>query len=387
MLSLLLQFSTAVLGQHVLERDIDSVGSFFVLVLVFHTQKHILLTVRRGMSQMSFSTMFEQKREFFISLGVLSLLGLLYVLFGASRWAVEPIQSATRFCEDISTGLIKEPMNTLSNLTYVFVGLVILWNMPSHQEKAANPMLERGVYPILFAAGSMYIGIGSFAMHGTNTNWGTSMDWTGMLFFISFPVYYNLSRQYQWSDRTFLSVFFTMFVLTALLDTYAANNNHVLMDNFSGSHKLRLSSITRDYMWSLYIGVWIIQEAQNLSQNRITWMISLPLIACVTLSVGVPYMQIVILCLMFVGIALYLHFQSGQALTRQPSPHLWFGVACYVVANIVWRYGRDGEAACNPDTLFQFHAMWHILTGFSVYFFYRYFTTESGSVERLDAEQ
>ena len=293
---------------------------------------------------MSFSTMFEQKREFFISLGVLSLLGLLYVLFGASRWAVEPIQSATRFCEDISTGLIKEPMNTLSNLTYVFVGLVILWNMPSHQEKAANPMLERGVYPILFAAGSMYIGIGSFAMHGTNTNWGTSMDWTGMLFFISFPVYYNLSRQYQWSDRTFLSVFFTMFVLTALLDTYAANNNHVLMDNFSGSHKLRLSSITRDYMWSLYIGVWIIQEAQNLSQNRITWMISLPLIACVTLSVGVPYMQIVILCLMFVGIALYLHFQSGQALTRQPSPHLWFGVACYVVANIVWRYGRDGEA-------------------------------------------
>ena len=156
------------------------------------------------MSKMSFSTMFEQKREFFISLGVLSLLVLMYVLFGASRWAVEPIQSATQFCEDISTGLIKEPMNTLSNLTYVFVGLVILWNMPSHQEKAANPMLERGVYPILFAAGSMYIGIGSFAMHGTNTNWGTSMDWTGMLFFISFPVYYNLSRQYRWSDRTFL---------------------------------------------------------------------------------------------------------------------------------------------------------------------------------------
>ena len=76
--------------------------------------------------------MFEQKREFAISFGVLSLLGLMYVLFGASRWAVEPIQSATRFCEDISTGLIKEPMNTLSNLTYVFVGLVILWNMPSH---------------------------------------------------------------------------------------------------------------------------------------------------------------------------------------------------------------------------------------------------------------
>jgi hypothetical protein len=336
------------------------------------------------MSKISFSTMFDEKREFFISLGVLSILGLMYSVLGASRWAVEPIESATRFCENISGGLIKEPMNTLSNLTYVFVGLVILWNMPSHQERAANPMLERGVYPILFAAGSMYIGIGSFAMHGTNTNWGTSMDWTGMLFFISFPVYYNLSRQYRWSDRTFLSVFFAIFAFTAVLDTYAANNNIVLIENFSGSHRLRLSNITRDYMWSLYIGVWIIQEAQNLSQNRLTWMISLPLIACVTLSVGVPFMQIVILCLMFIAIALYLHFQSGQTITRQASPHLWIGVACYVVANIVWRYGRDGEAACNPDALFQFHAMWHLLTGLAVYFFYRYFTTEAEVNRPLD---
>lgn len=338
------------------------------------------------MSNRFSSQMLEEKREFLISLAALSLLAIMYAAFGASRWAVEPIESATRFCENISDGLIKEPMNTLSNLTYVFVGLAILWKMPTHHEKASNPMLERGMYPILFATGSMYIGIGSFAMHGTNTNWGTSMDWTGMLFFISFPVYYNLSRQYQWSDRFFLGFFFTVFVFTAVLDTFAANNNIVLIDNFSGTHKLRLSSITRDYMWSLYIGVWIIQEAQNLTQNRLVWMVGLPLVACVTLSVGAPFMQIAILCVMFVVAAIVLHYRSGQPLARQATPSLWIGLVCYLVANIVWRYGRDGEAACNPDTLFQFHAMWHILTGLSVYFFYLYFTTESVLKEVADEQ-
>ena len=345
--------------------------------VLFNTQNEILLRCRRAMTKQSFSTLFEQKREFVVSIGILVLLATMYAILGASTWAVEPIESATNFCEGISDGLIKEPMNTLSNLTYVFVGLVVLWNLPTTREKARNPMLERSVYPILFATGSIYIGVGSFAMHGTNTNWGTSMDWTGMLFFISFPVYYNLSRQYRWSDRFFLTVFFCVFVLTALLDTFAANNNVTLIENFSGSRDLRLSSITRDYLWSLYIGVWLIQEAKNLSGNQLSWMIGVPLVACITLSVGAPTMQIILLCLMFIGIALALHFNPGQTLLRKAQPDLWIGFGCYIVGNIVWRYGRSGEAACNPDSLFQYHAVWHILTGASLYFFYRYFRTET----------
>jgi hypothetical protein len=189
-------------------------------------------------------------------------------------------------------------------------------------------------------------------------------------------VYYNLSRQYRWSDRLFLGVFFIVFLLTALLDTYAANNNLVLIENFSGDKKLRLSSITRDYLWSLYIGVWIIQEAKNISGNSLQWMIGLPLFACVTLSVGAPIMQIIVLCLMFAGLAALLHFNPGQHLVRQANPSLWIGLACYIVANVVWRLGRNGEAMCNPESLFQYHALWHLLTGLAVYFFYRYFTTE-----------
>ena len=329
------------------------------------------------MSQKPLRGIFEEKKPFLYAFGVLLLLSVLYIVVGSSSWAVDPIESPTQFCEDISDGLVKEPMNALSNFTYIIVGLVILWNLPSANVRGSNPMLEHGMYPILYAAGSIYIGIGSFAMHGTNTNWGTSMDWTGMLFFISFPVYYNLSRQYAWTDRFFITLFFIVFILTAILDTYAANNNLVLIENFSDDRKLKLSQITRDYMWSLYIGTWIIQEAKNLSNNRLVWMISLPVFACVTLSVGAPALQIIILCVIFTVIAILLHFNSGQELIRKSSPNLWIGLGFYVLGNVVWRFGREGESACNPDSLFQYHALWHLFTGLAVYYFYRYFLTEN----------
>tara|TARA_B100001093_G_scaffold182867_1_gene175460 strand:- start:3174 stop:4163 length:990 start_codon:yes stop_codon:yes gene_type:complete len=325
--------------------------------------------------------MIEEKKPFFYAFGVLLLLTVLYIVVGASTWAVDPIESPTRFCEEISDGLVKEPINAISNFTYIIVGLIILWNLPSQNVRGSNPMLEHGMYPILYAAGSMYIGIGSFAMHGTNTNWGTSMDWTGMLFFISFPVYYNLSRQYAWSDRFFITLFFIIFIFTAILDTFAANNNLVLIENFSDGRKLKLSQITRDYMWSLYIGTWIIQETKNLTKNRLGWMIFLPLFACVTLSVGAPSLQIIILCLMFIVIATLLHFNVGQELVRKSSPDLWIGLAFYVLGNVVWRFGREGESACNPDSLFQYHALWHLFTGLAVYYFYRYFLTENTQEE------
>lgn len=333
------------------------------------------------MSERSLRDMFEEKKPFFYAFGVLILLTVLYVVVGASTWAVDPIESPTRFCEEISDGLVKEPINAISNFTYIIVGLIILWNLPSQNVRGSNPMLEHGMYPILYAAGSMYIGIGSFAMHGTNTNWGTSMDWTGMLFFISFPVYYNLSRQYAWSDRFFITLFFIIFIFTAILDTFAANNNLVLIENFSDGRKLKLSQITRDYMWSLYIGTWIIQETKNLTKNRLGWMIFLPLFACVTLSVGAPSLQIIILCLMFIVIATLLHFNVGQELIRKSSPDLWIGLAFYVLGNVVWRFGREGESACNPDSLFQYHALWHLFTGLAVYYFYRYFLTENTQEE------
>ena len=47
-----------------------------------------------------------EKRAFFISLGVVVFLACMYGILGSTRWADAPIESATKFCEGISDGLV-----------------------------------------------------------------------------------------------------------------------------------------------------------------------------------------------------------------------------------------------------------------------------------------
>ena len=63
----------------------------------------------------------------------------------------------------------------------------------------------------------------------------------------------------------------------------------------------------------------------------------------------------------------------------------WCGFCFFVLCIIVWRFGSGGESACNPDSLFQYHALWHLFTGLAVYYFYRYFLTENAQ-QSVNAE-
>lgn len=323
----------------------------------------------------------KQRREFVSALGILGVLALLYIILGNIMWGANPSITLTNFCEKVGTGIIKEPMNTFSNLAYVLVGLVILWQLPSLQKEGDNPMNSRGVFPVIYAAGSIYIGVGSFAMHGTNTNWGANMDWSGMLFFISFPIYYNLSRNYSWTDRKFIKVFASIFIVTALLDVLSSSTNIILIKDYSGTDDLTLSGIIRDYLWSFYIGIWIIQEVKNLTNNNLLWMVAMPIIACIGLSTTAPTIQIVVLSIIFALIAYVLNYYQGTLISRSHYPYLWIGVGSYVLGNVVWRYGRNGMDACIPEAMFQYHALWHLLTAVSVYAFYRYFVSEKAQFQ------
>ena len=53
----------------------------------------------------------------------------------------------------------------------------------------------------------MLLGMGSFAMHGFNTGWGGWLDVTGMIMYISMPVFYNFSRFLRWSETEFISYY------------------------------------------------------------------------------------------------------------------------------------------------------------------------------------
>lgn len=68
-------------------------------------------------------------------------------------------------CEDISTGLIAQPVNTYTSLAYVAVAVWIVWwaarVLPRHHRSAAG----------LYAVNVALIGLGSVAFHGPMPSW------------------------------------------------------------------------------------------------------------------------------------------------------------------------------------------------------------------------
>ena len=91
----------------------------------------------------------------------------------------------------------------------------------------------------MYAISCVAVGMGSFAMHGFNTGWGGWLDVTGMIMYISMPVFYNFSRFLRWSETEFISYYlFANAIFAFLLWQY--------------------SLLT--FLWGALIGIWLSQE-------------------------------------------------------------------------------------------------------------------------------
>ena len=63
---------------------------------------------------------------------------------------------------------------------------------------------------------------------------------------------------------------------------------------------------------------------------------------------------------------------------RQYYPWFLFGMGTYFIAFTIWLTGRPSHPWCNPDSVFQAHALWHLLSALATWFFFKYFRTERG---------
>ena len=70
---------------------------------------------------------------FLVSFFTLSALGVIQ-----ESVATELFGQASRWCETLSDGLFREPVNTLSNLGFMVVGLYIFWVISNEDVKANN---------------------------------------------------------------------------------------------------------------------------------------------------------------------------------------------------------------------------------------------------------
>jgi hypothetical protein len=285
------------------------------------------------------------------------------------------------WCESFVPGLFLEPVNTLTNLAFVVVGLLILHRTDQQENSDQNGFTRGGVIPVIYAGAVISIGLGSFAMHGTRTVLGAFFDWSGMLVFILFPVLYRLRSFLGWTDEIFVRNHIILSLLVLGIEFFRNSDDIVGM-----GEGLRRFGFFRDFVWAECIGLWIIFEMRIFlertsfgSIERVFILSVAPItLALLTYSTSWPW-QLVALCATFVIFSILVNEVTPPSIYRPTQKWFVMGTSSFIFGMFIWPYGRDDSAFCVPESIFQIHGLWHLLCAFATWCFYLHFISERSS--------
>ena len=297
--------------------------------------------------------------------------GVGFVLFGITGWGPpaaneQAIGEVSRWCERVAGGLLREPINTLGNLGFVAVGLLILATLTRDTERGvprSNRFVGYDPIALLYGAAALFLGPGSMVMHGTHTRFGAWIDNLSMVAYILIPWLFNLAQLGEWRDRTLFAAY------GVLLGLYGAGYWFLGPDLGIGLD-----------LFGLSIALWIISEIVYRWWSFATRALSGLVGFAVAAVFGLSPATIVSAPGQHWWVALF--WVPGLLARRRPDrqrryfPWFWLGVASFLVAYLIWLTGTDTSARCRPDSLFQAHAVWHLMTAFATYCFFLFFRTE-----------
>ena len=123
---------------------------------------------------------------------------------------VECVRFDNCFMESSSHWLLGQPVNTITNVGFIVVGLIILFSTHS-----SLPKLQR----YLLSATGIVIGLSSAYYHMTMTFLGQILDLTGMYMLAAFVLFYAVMRLRHWDNKRFLLAYFALLapLLTVLV--------------------------------------------------------------------------------------------------------------------------------------------------------------------------
>lgn len=250
-----------------------------------------------------------------LAIAVLSMVALFAALLG--KWMGAEGYNSQIFCEAFRPGIIKQPVNTWSNLSFIFVGLLIGWQQSNGAEgQNHNPFTRTLFYPTFFASLAVLLGPGSMAMHASTTAIGGFFDMLSMYLVASFMLSYALERLFGWSPRQFMFCFFI--ALAVCISIERGPVRHVF---------------------------------------------------------GIESILLIFATYVVVASALELYFVMFRKSGASGLMAFAF-IGAFVVAFAIWNLSLTGNVLCNPDSIWQGHGAWHILNAVSVYFIYRYYVSE-----------
>jgi len=274
------------------------------------------------------------------------------------------IGEASRWCERISPGPFREPINTLTNLGFMVVGLYILYKITN--ETSFNDFSGINKITVLYGVAVVYLGPGSMMMHGTNTEWGGWADNLSMVMYIVIPWLYNIYKMSDWTVNVFLKIYIAIVLIYALMRGLFGYGMGIGLDLFGVS-----------------IGLWVISE--------FLYRFWSPKMRFISGFVG-------FLVLMIFGIFpidvinnignywwIILFWLPGLLSSKKPRgkrSYIWYfaGMLAYIAAWVIWLEGNltinPNSQFCNPDSLVQAHGIWHLLTATATLFFFYHYRSE-----------
>ncbi len=304
---------------------------------------------------------------FYIALSITGLFTIVF-FYLSSKGLIQSqeeaflIGEASRWCERVSDGWFREPVNTLSNIGFVIIGLIIFWIISNESTSENNLFFGVTGITLIYATAAVYLGPGSMLMHATNTEWGGWADNLSMVMYIVIPWLYNISLMAKWSIKKFVITYFAIIVIYAVLRWLYGWGLGIGFNLFGTS-----------------IGLWFISEALYRFWSPSFRFLSGFLGFFVMFLFGTSPIDI------FNNISDYwwtlLFWLPGLLANHKPEGKrstIWFilGMVVYFLAFAIWTTGVPDHQNCIPDSFIQAHGIWHLLTALATFLFFIHYRSE-----------
>jgi len=263
-----------------------------------------------------------------VAIGVLLLLGALDWIKSSSPdkcyKVAENIDDC--YCEQLHSGLIKQPSNTWSNLGFVVVGLIMLASLPAVVAGSGrDPLEERTFYAVFYGCIVIFLGPGSMFFHASMKKWGGWIDTLSMILYTAFLLVYDVVGIFSWGRTVFVIVYLVLVVGLGVLTWFVPESP---LPHFS--------------MGALAFG-----------------------------SMAVLWALLQFFAILGIG---------GIDRDNGPAVLLFIaGAIVFAMAFLIQQRSGTHKPWCQPEAVVQGHAIWHLLTAATTVILLFYLRTEIGA--------
>jgi hypothetical protein len=262
-----------------------------------------------------------------------------------NRCVEDYLEYSECFCEKIDTSrFLRQPANTVSNLAYagaaLFCAIMIDTKHPSNWWSAnVNLLTEQTYFTMSFCLLLTNISYCSAFMHGGYKKWGGKMDGLSItVFFLWIELFSICKFALMWHGWTKESVKTAVLVHGVILTI----------------------STTVLFILDFTIGI------PAVVMSVLLYLVALALI----LEIAVQYIH-------------------QFCMKKHRLSQAWIGyavVVLFLVALVLQIVSKSGSQMCNPDSFFQGHALWHLISALACGTLFFFFLSEKFTMKRRGAQ-